>query len=527
MAYQNYLTSLKLHVRKHIKDVFGPAFTDCSASTEAEINGAVQRLETGALPLPSETIDWLSNYFQYVREKDELLVYDNVSGIWHFEKDDMSLRNVLLDYFTELAVQAETMNDKVYVRYANRQVQPNRIQTLAARLRSSIGFHIRTSAEVINATEHLRYFKTLDGRRAIIDLSKPSFNLKSVSFSETQPLKLMRLHPIEISVTDEDPVLFLELLDTYMLNNPDMIAYFKKVLAYCMAPYNYNQVMLYFLGDGRNGKSTILKVLQDILGPHATRMNSELLNSKPSTSFKKDDALAATEGKSLFIFNEIDERMIVSTQNLKDITEGGRDEYGNRLMTVVRPAYSRNYEVNVCGTPLIVANTLLNFGDWSALDPIFKRLILVPFGYKIIDEDPSILDRLALEYPKIQSWLYRNYFAHKGINLKMAVRPTPIDRLFHRFRAESDIIGLFWEDCIVETGDMKDEIKRSDFFYMYQQYCQANGRIPIKNIGTNGFSNMIKPCFSRVTVTCINGTYVIKGVTKSPYFTDVVLSHAR
>jgi len=74
---------------------------------------------------------------------------------------------------------------------------------------------------------------------------------------------------------------------------------------------------------------------------------------------------------------------------------------------------------------------------------------------------------------------------------------------------------------------MKDEIKRSDFFYMYQQYCQANGRIPIKNIGTNGFSNMIKPCFSRVTTTCINGTYVIKGVTKSPYFTDVVLSHAR
>ncbi len=276
-------------------------------------------------------------------------------------------------------------------------------------------------------------------------------------------MKLMHVHPIEISTTDEDPELFLELIDTYMLHNPDMVAYFKKVLAYCMAPYNYNQVMIFFLGEsGRNGKGTILKVLQDILGPHAVRMNSELLNAKPSTSFKKDDALAATEGKSLFIFNEIDERMIVSTQNIKDLTEGGRDDYGNRLMTVVRPAYSRNYDVNICGTPLVVSNTLLNFGDWSSLDPIFKRLILVPFDYKIIHEDPTIIARLAAEYPKIQSWLYRNYFEHKGIKLKVEPRPGPIDRLFLRFRDESDIIGMFWNDCIEETGDKKDDILRSD-----------------------------------------------------------------
>lgn len=527
MAYQNYLTSLKMHVRKHIKDVFGPAFTDCAASTEQEINSAVMRLETGALPIPTETLDWLSNYFQYIKEKDELLVYDNVSGVWHFEIDDMSLRNILLDYFTELAVQADAAKDRVYVRYANRAVQPNRIQTLATRIKGSIGLHIRTSAEIIHATEHLRYFKTSDGRRAIIDLSKPTFNLKSASFAETQPLKLMRLHPIDISITDEDPKLFLQLIDTYMLGDPGMIEYFKKVLAYAMAPYNYNQVMLYFLGDGRNGKGTILKVLQDILGPHAIRMNSELLDSKPSTGFKKDDALAATEGRSLLIFNEIDERMIVSTRNVKDITEGGRDEYGNRMMTVVRPAYSRNFEVNICGIPLLTANTLLNFGDWSALDPIFKRLILVPFGYKIIDEDPTILNQLAQEYPKIQSWLYRNYFQYKGINLKTTPRPQLIDRLFVRFREDSDIIGLFWSDCITETQNNKDEILRGDIFRMYSQYCQVNGRIPIKNVGTNGFQNMAHSYFSRLGLIKKNGSIYVKGVVPSPYFKNEVLKQAR
>ena len=134
------------------------------------------------------------------------------------------------------------------------------------------------------------------------------------------------------------------------------------VLAYMMSPYNYNQVLLYWLGEsGKNGKSTVLKVVQDLLGPLATRMNSELLNAKPAASFKKDDSLAATDGRSLLIFNEIDERMVVSTQNIRDITEGGRDEFGNRIMTTVRPAYSPNYEVNIAGTPLVVANSLLNF----------------------------------------------------------------------------------------------------------------------------------------------------------------------
>lgn len=528
MAYENYLTSLKMHIRRHVRDTFGTAFQDCSASTEPEINAQVQRLETGALPLPAETIDWLGNYFQYVREKDELLVYDNVTGIWHFEQDDMTLRNVLLDYFTELAVQATAANDKVYVRYANRAVVPNRIQTMSARLKYSIGFHIRKSSEVITAAEHLRYFKLLDGRRALLDLTKPNFNLRAVTFAETQPMKIMNLHPVEISITDEDPKLFLELIETYMMGDPAMVAYFKKVLAYVMSPYNYNQVLVYFFGEGgRNGKSTIIKVLQDILGPHAVRMNSEFLNSKPATSFKKDDALAATEGKSLLIFNEIDERMIVSTQNVKDITEGGRDEYGNKLMTVIRPAYSRNYDVNICGTPLIVANSLLNFGDWSSLDPIFKRLILIPFNYKIVNEDPTILDKLAAEYPLIQSWLYRNYFAHKGINLKTLVKPVTIERLFLAFRAESDILGMFWNDCIVETKDPKDEIQRSDIFRMYQQYCQVNGRNPIKNIGTNGFQNLIQPFFARVQVTRKNGTFYVKGVQPSVYFTKEVVPHAR
>lgn len=517
MGFTNYLTSYKIHLLKHVRSVF--QFSDTSGMTDAEIKAYVQRLTSeSAIPIPSETYEWLSRYFKHIVDKDNMLVYDNVSGLWYFEDGDTKLRNILTDYFTVVAEEAYAAKDMIFFKYANYFFKGDRIAQLAKRIKTSIIFTVRKSADIINATENYRYFSTTLGTRALLDMSKPHFNLKTVRFQDTQNMYLTNIAPIPISTTDEKPTLWLSLIEEYMLHDKDRIEYFHKVLAYLMAPYNYNQVLVYFIGSGRNGKSTVLKVLQDILGPHCVRMNSELLSAQPSPSFKKDDALAATEGKSLLIFNEIDERMLASTQNIKDLTEGGRDEFGNKIMTVLRPAYSKNYEVNICGTPIVVANSLINFGDWSTLDPIFSRLILVPFDFKITVEDPTILNRLAEEYPKIQAWLYLNYFKYKGIKLKKEPKPASIERLFNQYRDDSDIIGMFFRECIEITGNNKDEMLRSDLYRMYEQYCKANGRKPIRNKGTNGFMNLIQPYIDKGTLVLKNGSYYVQGFKKTAYY---------
>lgn len=518
MGFNNYLTSYKLHLLKHISATF--KFNDSSGMTEAEIKSYVTRLASeSAIPIPSESFEWIASYFKYVTDRDSLLVYDNTTGLWNFETSDTRLRSVLTDYFTIVSEQALESKDQVLFRYANSFFGMSRIPWLARNIQDAITLRIRRSADIINMTENYRYFATDLNTRAILDLTRPVFNLKTVKFSETQPLLLMHISPTPIATVDEEPKLWLSLISEYMLHDPERIEYFKKVLAYLMSPYNYNQALIYFLGEsGRNGKSTIVKVLQDILGSHAVRMNSELLNSQPQSSFKKDDALAATEGKSLLIFNEIDERMVASTQAIKDLTEGGRDEFGNKIMTVVRPAYSKNYDVNICGTPLIIANNLINFGDWSALDPIFKRLILVPFDFKIINEDPNLLNKLAAEYPKIQLWLYMNYFKYKGIRIKMEKRPDVIEQRFSQYRADSDIIGMFWKDSIVVTQSPKDEMLRSDVYRMYEQYCKVNGRKPIKNKGTNGFQNLAQPYMALATLVSKAGSFYLQGIRRSASF---------
>lgn len=523
MGFSNYLTSAKLQIKQHVLKTF--KFTDTRALTEAEIKNYVDLLCTSAIPLPGETFEWLSSMFRFVQDRDNMLVYDHAKGLWEFQRDDTMLRNILTDYFTIIAEEAEKRYDKILGNYARHFFSPGRVPTLTNRIKSAVHFVIKKSSDVVAQTEHLRYFNTTEGTRALIDLSKPKFNLKTVSLPETQPMVLTQIQPIPINTTDEEPTLFLSLIEQFMLNDPQKIEYFHKVLAYMMAPYNYNQALLYFYGnEGRNGKGTIMKVLLDILGPSAVLMNPDLIDADPPSSFKKDDALVATEGRSLLVFNEVNERMIASTQNIKTLTEGGRDEFGNKLMTVVRPAYSRNYEVNVSGIPLIIANSLINFGDWSALGPIFKRLILVSFDYVIRVEDPTIASRLAQEYPKIQAWLYMNYFKYKDIAIKSEPRPADFDRLINKYRADSDIISMFWNDCITITNVSSDRMLRGDIYRMYEKYCASNGRKAIRNVGTNGFANLIKKRLDELQIVNTGGNYYVCGIKQSPYFEKEVKS---
>lgn len=516
----NYLTTFKVQIIKHIRSAYD--FRDTSSLSAPEVKSFVGKMLNQSIPIPAETYEWLGTMFRYVRDKDQWLVYNNATGLWHYERDDASLRSLLTDYFQAVYDEAAAHKSTVIMEYAASWFKGARINQLTARIKTGIQFLEERAVDLIENNYNIRYFETTGGSRVLIDLSQDKFNIRVVKFAETQPMMLTHKAPVPISETDDAPTLWLSLIDEYMLHDPDRIAYFKKVLAYMMSPYNYNQALLYFIGSsGRNGKSTILKVMQDILGPYSIRMNADLLNSNPAPSFKKDDALAATEGRSLLIFNEIDERMVASTQNIKDLTEGGRDEFGNKVMTVVRPAYSRNYDINISGIPLIVANSLINMGEWSNLAPIFKRLILVPFDYTIQKEDPTILTRLAEEYPKIQAWLYLNYFEHKGILIKEEPKPAAFEEMFAQYYEDSDIIKMFWKDCVEVTNSATDRIMRGTIYRMYEEYCRVNGRKPIKNKGTNGFANLIRGYLPNV-INC-QGNYVVTNVKQSAYYTNEVV----
>lgn len=520
-----YLTGLTRHIREHIRVSF--VFTPTPTLSDKELKFYAEKgILSENIPMYVETQAWLKMYYIYVADLNKFMYYNIHTGLWDIDDDTSRLRNLLLDYFSILAEEARAAKDGIMLYYAQAMFKLRNLNELITKIHRATFFTKDRYNDIVEATEDLVYFETTTGKQALLDLSKPEWNLKLVSFKDTQDLFLTARQTQKLAVNPEDePKLFLSLIEEYMCHDKDLIEYFHKVLAYMMSPYNYNQVVLHFYGsEGKNGKSTIVKVLQDILGPRTVRISNEFLADKPSLNFKIDDAIASISGKSLIIFNEIKERMYLNTETFKKMSDGGRDDLGNKTYEMVRPAFKSSYQVCIQGIPVVLANGLLNFPEWADIKPIVRRLLIIPFNFLIDKEDPTITNRLAAEYPQIQLWLYLNYFKYRGINIKAEPQPKVVSDLKNQYLVETDSLGNFFHDCFETSSDVRstDRMLRSDLYRTYQEYCQFNGRQAMRNTGTSGFQNLIKPYLTRALgeshLVHSGGLYYIRGVKHSEYY---------
>jgi P4 family phage/plasmid primase-like protien len=528
-----YLTGFTRHIRKHIKESF--TFTPTPTLSDKELKFYAENGILGQnIPMFEETQAWIKRYYIHVADINKFMYYNIHTGLWDTDTDTSKLRNLLLDYFSILAEEAQKAKDGIMLYYARAMFKLRTLNELITKIHKATFFTKDNYNKIVEATEDLVYFETVAGKQALLDLSKPGWNLKLVSFADTQDLFLTTRQTQKLAENpDDEPKLFLSLIEEYMCKDKELIEYFHKVLAYLMSPYNYNQVVFHFYGaEGKNGKSTIVKVLQDILGPRTARISNQFLADNPSLNFKIDDAVASISGKSLIIFNEIKERMYLNTETFKKISDGGRDDLGNKTYEIVRPAFKSSYQVCVQGIPIVLANGLLNFPEWADIKPITRRLLIVPFNFTIDKEDPTIVSRLAAEYPQIQLWLYMNYFKHRGINIKEIKLPKAVTAVKEQYAVEVDSLGNFFKECFVTDKEdkTKERLLRSDMYRTYQSYCKFNGRQPMRNTGTSGFQNLIKPYLRSALgedyIVNSSGLIYIKGVKHSEYYVREVMPSA-
>lgn len=527
-----YLTGFTRHIRAHIKESF--TFTATPALSDKETKFYAERgILAQNIPMFVETQEWIKRYYIYVADMNKFMYYNIHTGLWDVDDDTTKLRNLLIDYFSILHEEAAKADDGVMQYYAKQMFRLSKLNELITKIHRATFFTKDNYNKIIEATEDLVYFETVEGDQALLDLSKKEWNLKKVTFKETQDLFLTSRQTQKLAINPDDtPKLFLSLIEEYMCHDKELIDYFHKVLAYMMSPYNYNQVVFHFYGSaGKNGKSTLMKVLQDILGPRTVRISNEFLADKPSLNFKVDDAIASISGKSLIVFNEIKERMYLNTETFKKISDGGRDDLGNKTYEVVRPAFKSSYQVCVQGIPIVMSNGLLHFPEWADLKPIHRRLIIIPFNFTIDKEDPTITNRLAAEYPQIQLWLYLNYFKYRGINIKDQKLPVAVDNVKKMYEVEVDSLGNFFNECFIMTTDITatDRMLRADLYRTYQDYCKVNGRQPMRNTGTSGFQNLSKPYLERALgidyLVNHSGLYYIRGIKHSEFYAKEILPH--
>lgn len=218
------------------------------------------------------------------------------------------------------------------------------------------------------------------------------------------------------------------------------------------------------IGEGRNGKSTFLKVLTEMVGQ---RNCSNVSLSK----LDKEFFLVNLDGKLVNVAEETPSEARVNSEVFKTVVAGGS-------IAACRK-YHDIYEFNPTARFIFACNRLPKFDENSF--GVDKRLYFIPFNAEFVDEnaDPFIFERdLRMEIPGIINW------ALVGLEILLNERRLPElecqREVFEEYKAGNDSVFEFVLERITISKD--DKIPIETIYNSYRCFCQESGRLPVSKI---------------------------------------------
>lgn len=295
-------------------------------------------------------------------------------------------------------------------------------------------------------------------------------------------------------------------------NDSELIGFVRRLLGYSITGLTREHVFPILWGDGRNGKSTLLETLADVLGNDiATSSQADALMDATRGGDGPKPFIWSLRGKRLVWASESNEGRRINEGLVKQLTGGDRLN--------VRTLHSKPIEFKPTHTLLLLTNHRPHINaDGSA---IWERVHLIPFTQRFIDHpkldnehqrDPHIREKLLKELAGILAWLVRGCLEWQEIGLSA---PETITAATAEYREDEDTTGMFIADrCILRDGI---SVKASELYQAYAGWCKESG---IQPMSITAFGKWIKkkPVNTRRSNTGIiyDGIGLLATVVKLP-----------
>ena len=302
------------------------------------------------------------------------------------------------------------------------------------------------------------------------------------------------LSPVQIAAAF-DPSATCPAIDAFLAEvlPEDTIPLVHEIAAYLVTPDNSLQRAFMLLGNGSNGKSTLLNVLTAFLGKeHVSAVELQKLD---------EDRFAPADlyGRLANICADLDARALRSSSSFKAITGGDtlRAERKNRDPFHFVP-YARL---------LFSANEPPPTPDGS--HAFFRRWIVVTFDRTFSDAEkkPKLID--ALTTPTELSGL---------LNHALRARPALIERgnfrttsstdaAMERFKRDADsVAGFIADSCQL---DAEQTIERPAMYGAYKAWCVDNARRPYR---VAVFNERLRTHFPQLEEIAVHGVRYWRGI---------------
>ena len=246
----------------------------------------------------------------------------------------------------------------------------------------------------------------------------------------------------------------------------DLIHYIQKAVGYSLTGSTEEQCIFFCVGNGRNGKSTFLDTISDIMGDYACNIQPETIMVKKVSSSANSD-IARLKGARFVTTVEPNEGVRLNEGLVKQITGGDR--------VTARHLYGQEFEY----TP--------EFKIWMGTnhkpiirgrdEGIWRRLHLIPFSVQIPKEkvDKSLKDKLRQEYVGILNWAVEGCLRWHEEGLEL---PPVVAKAVSEYKSEMDVVATFLDEC-TERGP--GEVRAGELYQAYKEWTKDNGQYLMSN----------------------------------------------
>jgi putative DNA primase/helicase len=247
----------------------------------------------------------------------------------------------------------------------------------------------------------------------------------------------------------------------------DSVALVWEVIGYLLMSGNPLQKAVLLVGNGGNGKGTLLRVLTHIIGAH--NISNVTLHDIVEGKFE----VAGIYGKLANIAGDIEARAMNNTAKFKALT--GEDTIE------VQHKFGQPFRMTAWAVPVFSANQLWQSADNT--DGYLRRWLVVPFPNKV-DEGNELDEReLYAEAPGI---LIKALEALRRLmargKFELGAHAAEVKR---RFELESDVVKVWLNDdervLVSEAGNTEARVGRTDAYKRYTAWATENGHATLNS----------------------------------------------
>lgn len=346
------------------------------------------------------------------------------------------------------------------------------------------------SYNFIMQTEFDQYPNLLNCRNGILDLD-------TLELKPHNPDLLLSKRANFFYDPSAESKLFLRFLDEIMMGDKDKTRYIQTLVGYSLlGSATQEQFYLFYGSTTRNGKSTLLGIVQHLMGDYACSINPEsLAQAKEYNGRSANGDIARLHGIRFLQCSEPPKRMKLNVELVKKMTGGD--------VLTARHLYERDFEfvpvftmfMNTNYLPVVLDNSLFTSGRVKVVE--FNR------HFEPHEQDTKLKQKLrsADNLSGIANWMIQGLRIYHEQGDKFII-PKSVEMATDAYKDKSDKLKSFFADRM--TADYRYTVTAKAVYEEYAQWCKENG------YGCENKSNFLDDLRNR---NLLSASGTVRGVT--------------